>query len=224
MTTVKAVLFDLDGTLVDTAPDFVFVVNEQRARHGLAALDDSGIRNAVSNGARALIQLSFGLSAEEEGFAPLLDELLELYLSELAVRSCLFDGMEAVLSELESRHIPWGIVTNKPRRFTQPLLKGLGLDRRCAVTVCPDDVTNTKPDPEPLFLACSKIKVTPQSTVYVGDHARDIQAGKNAGMRTIAAAYGYISSPEEARQWHADHSVNHPLEITDYLPEESSHV
>ncbi len=223
MITVDAVLFDLDGTLVDTAPDFVFTVNKQREKHGLPVLDEAEIRTTVSNGARAMINLSFGLDVGDTEFAPLHAELLTMYLNELATRSSVFAGMETVLSQLESKNIPWGIVTNKPRRFTLPLLEALSLDDRSAVTVCPEDVTHSKPDPEPLFLACTTLEANPGTSVYIGDHARDIQAGKNAGMRTIAAAYGYVSDGE-VQHWRADYNIDHPLEIIDYLFKEPPHV
>ena len=201
----QAVFFDLDGTLVDTAPDFVRVLNAIRVRHGRSVLPYDTVRAVVSAGARAMVQTGFpeyGLESPE--FLALRNEFLELYAQELAVESRLFDGMTAVLEVLEGRRIPWGIVTNKPRVYSEPLLAGLALDRRCGVLVCPDDVSRTKPDPEPMLLACRTLAVEPSRTVYVGDHVRDIEAGRNAGMPTIAAAWGYIAPGESADDWRAD--------------------
>lgn len=201
----QAVLFDLDGTLVDTAPDFVRVLNAVRLRHDRPALPYDTVRAVVSAGARAMVQTGFPeYGPESPEFLALRNEFLDLYARELAVESRLFDGMAALLAALEGRNIPWGIVTNKPRIYSEPLLAGLALDRRCAVLVCPDDVSRTKPDPEPMLLACRQLAVAPSRTVYVGDHVRDIEAGRNAGMPTVAAAWGYIAPGESADDWEAD--------------------
>ncbi len=211
----RAVFFDLDGTLLDTAPDFIRVVNLQRTRHGLAPLPTEQIRNTVSNGARALILLSFGLKEGDADFKVLHQELLDLYLDNLAVETCLFPGMSALLEQLETHGLPWGIVTNKPRRYTDPLLQQLGLDTRTAVTLCPDDVKNTKPHPEPLLKAAGVVNCPPATCWYVGDHERDILSGKAAGMTTIAARYGYLESPAAAQDWLADYIIDHPSELLD---------
>ncbi|ARU57210.1 phosphoglycolate phosphatase [Oleiphilus messinensis] len=215
--TPAAVLFDLDGTLIDTAPDFIRVVNAQRQQYGLQPLSSEQIRNSVSNGARALINLSFGLDVDDPGYAEKHTELLDMYLAGLAMDTVLFPGMDKLISALESIGIPWGIVTNKPRRFTDPLLDQMALQNRCGVTVCPDDVTNRKPDPEPLLLACTTLKVEPRNCIYVGDHIRDIEAGKRAEMYTVAARFGYINEPAEVSDWGADLIVDHAQELHDFL-------
>ena len=204
-----AVLFDLDGTLVDTAPDFVRVLNDLRLKYGRPALAYDEIRVAVSAGARAMIQVGFPEYAlDSPEFAALRQEFLDNYSLGLAQESRLFSGMEDLLTALESRNIPWGIVTNKPRIYSVPLLAGLALNERCQVLVCPDDVSQTKPHPEPMYLACNTLSVSPEHTIYVGDHIRDIQAGNNAGMKTIAVGFGYIPSHENINDWQADYCVD----------------
>lgn len=212
-----AILFDLDGTLVDTAPDFIFVINKQRKRYGLAPLEDQLIRNTVSNGARALIQLSFNLQEGDENYADRHRELLDLYFEHLAYESTLFEGMDRLLDWLDANQLAWGVVTNKPRRFTDPLLERLDLTHRCQSIVCPDDVTHTKPDPEPLYLACKQLDKKPSDCIYVGDHLRDIEAGRNAGMMTIAAEYGYILNPNEVETWQADFVSKNASQMLDLL-------
>ena len=205
----QAVLFDLDGTLVDTAPDFVRVLNAIRTRYQRPALPYETIRAVVSAGARAMVQTGFPeYPLDSPEFLKIRQEFLDLYSQELAIESRLFDGMEPLLQALESRKVPWGIVTNKSRIYSEPLLAGLALDRRCAVLVCPDDVTRTKPDPEPMFLACRQLGVDPVHTIYIGDHVRDIEAGRNAGMPTVAAAWGYINTGESVDDWAADYRAD----------------
>ncbi|ARN75033.1 HAD-IA family hydrolase [Oceanicoccus sagamiensis] len=212
-TALQAVLFDLDGTLIDTAPDFAVVVNLLLERHGKAELPYSAIRETVSHGARALITLAFELQEGDDGFEALRLELLELYGQHLSVETSLFPGMHELLLWLESNNIPWGIVTNKPRLYAEPILRDLLLSERCSALVCPDDVTHTKPDPEPLLLACEHIGCEAQQTLYIGDHRRDIEAGKNADMKTMAVNYGYIEADDPAENWQADFYVDHADEI-----------
>ena len=205
---LKAVLFDLDGTLLDTAPDFAVVVNRLCENHRRPAIPYSRIRATVSHGARALITLAFQLNEGDENFEPLRQELLDLYLNHLAVKTIPFAGIPELLQEIENANLHWGIVTNKPRVYTEAILSALDLDHRCQTVICPDDVTHTKPHPEPLLLACEKIPCHPDEAIYIGDHRRDIEAGKNAGMKTIAAAYGYIDPDDPIANWQADHSIN----------------
>ncbi|MDO9180057.1 MAG: HAD-IA family hydrolase [Agitococcus sp.] len=213
-----AVLFDLDGTLVDTAPDFVRVLNDLRLKYGRPALAYDEIRVAVSAGARAMIQVGFPEYAlDSPEFAALRQEFLDNYGLGLAQESRLFSGMEDLLTALESRNIPWGIVTNKPRIYSVPLLAGLALNERCQVLVCPDDVSQTKPHPEPMYLACNTLSVSPEHTIYVGDHIRDIQAGNNAGMKTIAVGFGYIPSHENINDWQADYCVDNVAELVQHF-------
>ncbi len=213
----EAVFFDLDGTLADTAPDFVRCLNLQRQLHDLPPLPAEQIRAVVSNGARALVQLGFDLAPEAPDFQERHSELLDLYRDNLAVETRLFPGMVDVLAWLEARTIPWGVVTNKPRSFTLPLMEGLGLLERCGSVVCPDDVSQRKPHPESLFMACKEVGAPAAGSVYVGDHLRDIEAGRAAGMRTVAARYGYIADPEEIPSWQADHIIDHAGELIRWL-------
>ncbi|WP_223163265.1 HAD family hydrolase [Marinobacter salinexigens] len=202
--TPSAVLFDLDGTLIDTAPDFIRCLNQLRRDNGLEALPAAHIRRSVSNGARAMIQVGFGLEPEHPGYLEKHSAFLDLYEAGVAVETTLFPGMNDILLELEARRIPWGIVTNKPVRFAKPLVAALGLEQRCATLICPDHVEQRKPHPEALYLACTQIGVRPEDAIYIGDHLRDIEAGKNAGMKTIAVRYGYIEEPEAVDLWQAD--------------------
>lgn len=200
----STVLFDLDGTLIDTAPDFIRCLNQLRQAHGLPALPAPHIRRSVSNGARAMIRVGFGLEPDHPDYLEKHTAFLDLYEAGVAVETTLFEGVETILKGLEARHIPWGIVTNKPVRFAAPLVEALGLAERCSTLICPDHVTHRKPHPEALFLACQQVGADPLTGVYVGDHERDIEAGRNAGMKTIAVRYGYIEQPETVDLWQAD--------------------
>ncbi|MAL33201.1 MAG: phosphoglycolate phosphatase [Marinobacter sp.] len=215
--TPAAVLFDLDGTLIDTAPDFIRCLNQLRQQHGMPALPAEQIRRSVSNGARAMIRVGFGLEPEHEGYPEKHTAFLDLYELGVAVETTLFPGMDVLLSSLESRGIPWGIVTNKPARFAVPLIEALGLAQRCAALICPDHVAERKPHPESLLLACRQIQVEPIKSVYVGDHERDIEAGRNAGMHTIAVRYGYIEQPETVDLWQADRIADTVSDLTKLL-------
>jgi phosphoglycolate phosphatase len=211
--TLEAVLFDLDGTLLDTAPDFVTTLQLLLARHNKPALDENAIRQTVSHGARALVSLGFGIDETDAGFEDLRQQLLAIYLTKLSEKTALFDGMDRVLAHLEQRQIPWGIVTNKPSLYADKVLADLKLDSRSSVTICPDHVSKAKPDPEPMLLACSQINCNPDNVIYVGDHRRDIEAGRNASMTTIAANYGYIDPNDPAESWNADHTIDHASEL-----------
>lgn len=208
-----AVLFDLDGTLLDTAPDFIRCVNRLRASLDMTALPAETLRRSVSNGARAMIEIGFGLGPDDADYAGRHAAFLDLYEAEVALETCLFPGMDMLLKELENQDIPWGIVTNKPARFTLPLLTALGLDHRCRVAICPDHVAQRKPHPEAMFLACREIGANPDASIYVGDHQRDIEAGRNAGMMTVAARYGYIEDLAAVADWQADYVVDSATEL-----------
>jgi len=213
----QGVLFDLDGTLIDTAEDFILCLNDLRKADKLAPLPADEIRKVVSDGARAMIKLAFGINETDTDFEEKKQQFLDLYLNNIARKSSLFNGLDKTLEWCEANQIPWGIVTNKPRLYSEALLEALQLSDRINTLVCPDDVTHTKPDPEPLFKACSHIKLPPQQCLYVGDHARDIEAGKRANMATIAAAYGYVHSEDEAQSWQADWCVTSSDELNHLL-------
>lgn len=213
----RCVMFDLDGTLVDTAPDFHVVLNNVLADAGRKAVSYDAVRAQVSNGARALVRLGFGLDVGDNDFDRWLNVLLDAYAQRLDVDTCLFPGMDAVLDRLDANGIPWGVVTNKPERFTVPVMEGLGLRQRASAIICPDHVRERKPDPEGLLMACRQSEADPSTSIYVGDHLRDIEAGRNAGMTTVAALFGYIDADEDPRDWRADHYIAHASELLPLL-------
>lgn len=216
MTGPAALLLDLDGTLLDTAPDMGGALNLLRAEHGLEPLPAERIRPVVSHGAMRLVALGFP-DASGQRFEELRQRFLALYAENLALGTQLFPGFEAVLANLEARDLPWGIVTNKPGWLTDPLLAALGLDGRAACTVSGDTVAERKPHPLPLLHAASLIGVEPARCVYVGDAERDIQAGRAAGMTTLVAAYGYLASDEDPRRWQPDGVVQAPRDLLDWM-------
>jgi len=211
------ILFDLDGTLVDTAHDLGYALNLQRERHGMAVLPLDVIRPYASHGSRGLLAVGFGLSPEDEGFELMREEYLALYDQVLTRKPVLFEGVAELLDMLDKRTMPWGVVTNKPRRFTQPLLQNIGLLERAACVVSGDDAARPKPHPDTLFLACEQAGVSPEKCWYVGDAERDIQAGKAAGMQTVVALYGYLGEDDRPAEWGADIAVNSPLELLELL-------
>ncbi len=223
---VKAVLFDLDGTLIDTAADFVRIINKMSNENNWQAPSASAIREQVSAGASAMVELML----RHNGHSKVSDEELEIwrqrfldnYAADIYVESRLFNGLDELLVALEKRNVPWGIVTNKPRYLTEKLLKAMELEERCSVLVCPDDVSRTKPDPESMYMALEKLGIPRGAAgcvLYVGDHIRDIEAGNAAGMPTILASYGYIAPDEQSRlkKWGASYLVNTPMQLNQLL-------
>lgn len=213
----KALLFDLDGTLLDTAPDFVTALNKQLGLHGREPLPDSAVRTSVTNGSIGLIQTGFGLTPEHRDFESLREEFLELYFANLADKTVLFDGLAQVLEQCSQQDIPWGIVTNKPWRYTEAALVQLDLMAAAATVICPDHVTLPKPHPEAILLACKEIATAPEDCLYVGDHVRDIDAGRAAGTRNIAAAWGYIEAGQVVADWQADWIVEQSQQLHSLL-------
>ncbi len=211
-----AVLFDLDGTLLDTARDLTDALNELRRQEGLAALAFPQVRNLVSHGASALVRLAFPDASEGE-FLSFRDRLLELYRSGLAVHTLPFEGMPELLERLDRQGVRWGIVTNKPGFLTEPLLERLALRHRAGVIVSGDTLAERKPHPLPLLHAARRLGVAPSSSVYVGDAERDVLAARAAGMRAVVACFGYIGPEERPRDWPADAWVHSPLEIYEWL-------
>ena len=213
---MKAVLFDLDGTLIDTAADFIRIIQEMCHSENREVVGADLIRTQVSEGARAMVKLVYPeLDVEDPIFLAHRQRFLDIYGSDIAVDTDLFVGMYPLLEDLEQRSIPWGIVTNKPRWLSEALLEALNLTQRCAVLVCPEDVQNTKPDPEPMYLAAKQINIKPNECIYVGDHPRDIDAGRNAEMYTILAAYGYLplQHKDDLNAWQANCIVNDVKEL-----------
>ncbi|MGB4073052.1 N-acetylmuramic acid 6-phosphate phosphatase MupP [Pseudomonas sp.] len=214
---LRAVLFDMDGTLLDSAPDFIAICQAMRAERGLPPIADKLIRDQVSGGARAMVAANFAMSPDTEGFEALRLEFLERYQDHCAVLTKPFDGINELLDEIEQAKLTWGVATNKPVRYAEPIMQQLGLASRSAVLVCPDHVSRSKPDPEMILLACAKIGVEPAATLFVGDDERDIEAGRAAGCKTAAVTYGYIHPQDNPRNWGADVVVDHPLELRDVL-------
>jgi phosphoglycolate phosphatase len=210
---LKAVLFDLDGTLIDTAHDFTLVINKLLTRNNRQPLHFDEVRAVVSQGAQALLTLAFGIEPEHEGYDALREELFNLYDENLCVDSRPFPGITELLQLLRESSIPWGVVTNKPSRFTDPLLKQINLQPPCSAIVCPDHVEHRKPHPEALLLACSQLNCDPVEAIYIGDHLRDIEAGRNAGMYTVAAGYGYLAPQDDISRWQADVCVDSVAQI-----------
>ena len=216
-TALRSVLFDLDGTLADTAPDLGFALNQQRHARGMPDLSIDELRAHASSGARGLLQAGFGIRPDNSGYPELRDEFLALYEKNLARNSNLFPGVPALLDEIEDRGLVWGIVTNKAERFTFPLLRALKLLDRAKCVICGDTTPYAKPHPAPLIEAMSKIGTTPSQCVYVGDDERDVQAGHAAGMRVVVARYGYLGNGRPPEKWGADLFVDSPAEIGSIL-------
>ena len=212
----SAILFDLDGTLVDTAPDMVAVLQDLQRTHGLDPVDYELGRAYVSNGALGLLGLGFP-DIEHAIGSDLHTAYLESYAERVCEASLLFPGLADLLEALDAAGLPWGVVTNKPAHLTDALLDRLALAARSACTVSGDTLPQRKPDPAPLLHACELAGLLPQNTVYVGDASRDIQAGQNAGMATVAAAYGYIAPGDDPRNWGADLIAADTAELTQIL-------
>jgi len=213
MMRLRAVLFDMDGTLLDTAPDFIAVAQAMRMARGLAPVADKQIRDVVSGGARAMVLAAFDVDPMSDEFETLRLEFLERYQEHCAIASHLYDGMEQLLADIEQANLLWGVVTNKPLRFAEPIMQQLNLASRSTVLICPDHVNKSKPDPEPMVLACSKLGLDPASVLFVGDDLRDIESGRAAGSKTAAVRYGYIHPEDNPDHWGADVVVDHPLEL-----------
>jgi 2-phosphoglycolate phosphatase len=208
-----AVLFDLDGTLADTAADLGYVLNLQRTHRGLEELPLERLRPVVSQGARGLLRVGFGLTPGQEGYEPMRVEFLDLYASNLIRHTRLFDGMAQVLDALEQQGIAWGIVTNKQARFTDPLVEALGLASRAGCVISGDTCARAKPHPDPLLEAAVRVSVPACACIYVGDDERDIQAGRAAGMGAVAARYGYLGENGDPHDWDADAVIEQPLDL-----------
>jgi phosphoglycolate phosphatase len=209
----QAILFDLDGTLIDTAPDMAAALNHIVEQEGLEPLSVETIRPHVSRGGLALTQLAFSEHRDAAEIEPLRQRFLAHYLDNIAIHSALFDGYEELLSDLEQRGIAWGIVTNKPGWLTDPLLEQMGLAQRSAVTISGDTTTERKPHPLPLTTAADHIGLDCADCLYVGDDPRDIVAGNAAGMTTVIAGYGYILDTNDLASWNAHHVIEQPIDL-----------
>lgn len=211
-----AVLFDLDGTFADTAPDLGRAINTMREARGLTPVPLTDTRRVTSLGARGLLGVGFGITPEHAAYPAMRDEFLSIYENNLCCDTVLFPEMAELINRLEQRHITWGIVTNKAERFAIPLMQQLGYATRAACIIGGDTTGHMKPHPAPLLAAAAAIRIAPQSCIYVGDDERDIRAGHAAGMRTVAVRFGYLNGSDPG-DWGADNIVTTPLEIEKIL-------
>ncbi|MGB1310005.1 MAG: HAD family hydrolase [Leucothrix sp.] len=215
----RAVLFDLDGTLLDTAPDMVRSLNLLLQEEGVPTVDPSVARQYVSDGTKALVTLGFGERQSSAQFERRCQRYLTIYEENLCVDTAFFEGMAETVEHLEAHGVLWGIVTNKPAFLTDPLLRALTLDARTSVVISGDSLPQRKPHPQPLFHAAGEIALLTTECIYVGDAERDIVAGNRAGMVTLLASYGYIDDADQPENWGANGIIQYPQEILDWLDE-----
>lgn len=213
----NAILFDLDGTLLDTAPDFITATQRLAREIGHPRPAAAAVRSAVTHGSTGILKQIFAVNETAPNFAATRQMLLDFYYDCLTDQTRPFDGIPELLAQAERQQVPWGIVTNKPLLYTNAILERLAIRPAPGTVVCPDHISNTKPDPEPVLLACRQLSVNPGEAVYIGDHERDIRSGRMAGAATIAAAYGYLDPDDNPGLWEADHVVQHPGEILKLL-------
>ena len=214
---IDAVLFDLNGTLIDSAPDLAGAANDLRTQRGLQALPYESLRPMVGAGARGMVGVAFGLRPGEDGFEPLRDAFLARYAERMLERTRVFDAVEPVLQVLSAAGVPWGIVTNKVTRYAEPVVRGLGLDARAGVLIAGDTTAHAKPHPAPLLEAARRLGRDAGRCVYVGDDLRDMQAGRAAGMATLAAGWGYLGQGEPIDDWGADAVLEEPAQLLNWL-------
>lgn len=212
-----AVLFDLDGTVIDSAPDLAGAANEMRRARGLAEVPYERLRAMVGSGARGLVGEAFGVVPGDADFEPLRLEFLDRYEQRMTQLTRVFEQVSPLLAALEAQGIPWGIVTNKPARYAEPLVRALGLHERMAVLIGGDTTPHAKPHPEPLLEAARRMQVDPTRCLYVGDDLRDVQAGHAAGMRTVAVTWGYLGVGPSIGEWGAHHTIDRAVDILQLL-------
>ncbi len=218
---VRTLLFDLDGTLLDTAPDMAWALNRLREEQGRTPLPFKAIRSQVSHGSKALMQLAFP-ELDEATREPLRQHFLDLYRENLFLDTRLFAGLAPVLARVEQLGCRWGVVTNKPAWLTEPLMESLGLMSRAACVISGDSTPRRKPDPLPLQVACDRAGCHPAQALYIGDAPRDIEAGRAAGMPTAVALWGYLAPEDDPAAWGADHLLQDPRELLRFLPTDTS--
>ncbi len=214
---INTVLFDLDGTLLDTAPDLAFALNQVLIEQQREPLPFEQIRPWVSHGGKTMIRNGFNFVKHEPAIDLIHKQFLAIYSSHIADKSVFFPDMETVLANLEAKKLQWGIVTNKPAWLTDPLLQKLNLTNRSGCNVSGDTLPQSKPHPAPLLHACELLNTTPENCIYVGDAERDIEAGQRAGMQTLVAAYGYLADSDKPEQWGADGILQQPLDLLTWI-------
>lgn len=216
-TTAAAVLFDLDGTVIDSAPDLAGAANEMRRARGLSEVPYERLRAMVGSGARGLVGEAFGVAPGDADFEALRLEFLDRYEQRMTQQTRVFEQVNPLLEGLEARGVPWGIVTNKPARYAEPLVRALGLQSRVAVLIGGDTTPHPKPHPAPLLEAARRLQVDPTRCLYVGDDLRDVQAGHAAGMRTVAVTWGYLGVGVPIEDWGAHHTVGSATDVLQLL-------
>ena len=216
-TALKAVLFDLDGTLIDSAPDLGAAADKLRTDRGLPSLDAALYRPHAGAGARGMLKVAFDITPEHPEFPSLREAFFVNYENAMTERTLVFDGVRELIDGLQARGLLWGVVTNKMARFTDPLTRAMPLFSTAAAVVSGDTTPHPKPHPAPLLEAARRLGVSPEHCWYVGDDERDIQAGRAAGMATVAAAYGYLGHEADHGRWDADHTIEHPLSLLKLL-------
>ena len=215
---MRAVLFDLDGTLADSAPDLAAALNRLRHDRGLPPVPVASMRPYASSGARGLLGAGMGIAPNHPEYPELRERFLAYYEAGLAEQTALFPGIAELLAALEQRALRWGIVTNKFARFTHKVVKALGLSTRVGVVVAGDTTPHAKPHPAPLLHAAERLDVAPSACVYVGDDLRDVAAGNAAGMTTIVAQYGYLGESGNSDDWPATGWIDAPTDLLEWLP------
>jgi len=215
--TLAAVLFDLDGTLIDTAPDFLYCLNTLRQSKSLAAISIQDMRHNVSHGSIMILHKGLEIEENHPEFEHYRQQFLQLYLKNICSKSVLFPGIETSLEFLQQQNIPWGIVTNKPERFTNALLAQIKLPQQPHCVVSGDTTANLKPHPESILFACAELNVNPNNSLYIGDAIHDINAAKAANMPTVLAQYGYIDPQVDANSWQANYSIKTPHDLQPLL-------
>ncbi|MCK9531105.1 MAG: HAD-IA family hydrolase [Gammaproteobacteria bacterium] len=214
---IRTILFDLDGTLADTAPDLAYALNAVLVEQGREPLPYEHIRPVVSHGALALLRLGFGFAPDDPCLPPLRQRLIDIYRANLTRGTRLFPGMAELLETIDLRGMRWGVVTNKPAALTEPLLAQLGLLARAVSVISGDTLPVNKPDPAPMLLACAQAGSQPAQCVYLGDAERDVLAGRNAGMTTLVAMFGYLAAEDRPHDWGADGLIDHPDEVLPWI-------
>lgn len=213
MKDIKAILFDLDGTLLDSAPDFLYIINLMLAQHSQKPISLTTVTQQASNGANAMLATAFKIKANSDELILLKAEFLEHYLDLINTKSGLYPGVSQLLNHLDEQDILWGVVTNKPSRYTDLIMDHFKLTDRTAAIICPDHVQHPKPNPQSLFLAAARLGISYANTWYVGDHLRDIQAGKAAQMTTVGCRYGYLNETDDSQTWGADFLIDQPQQL-----------